>query len=99
MKIVTGNSLFDGRVVYLSPEGAWTPRIHAAALMASEDAEAALADAKSRAGEIAEAYLMDATLENGVVKPSGRAALRETVRSAGPTISYGEAGVPLEELQ
>lgn len=82
MKIVTANRLADGRVVYLSPDGTWAERFSGAALFENDAGERALAAAKARATEIADAYLIEA---KGAA-PAGREAFRETIRNAGPTI-------------
>ncbi|MHA7871423.1 MAG: DUF2849 domain-containing protein [Hyphococcus sp.] len=83
MKAVTGNRLFDGAVVYLNDNDQWTTCLAMAAQFAVDDADAVLAAARSRAGEIVDAYLIDVS-EDRV--PAGREALRETIRTAGPTV-------------
>lgn len=82
MKAVTGNRLADGRVVYLAPNDSWAERLAEAACIADDEAAEMLAAAKSRATEIADAYLIE--FEGDEVK--GREKLRETIRSAGPTV-------------
>lgn len=82
MKIVTANLLADGRVAYLTPDSAWSIDIAEAKQFDGAEADAALADAQLRVREVADVYLIDA--EDGA--PAGRTALRETIRSAGPTI-------------
>ena len=83
MKAVTGNRLADGAVVYLRDDDQWTSDILKAARFADEDAAPVLAAAQSRVREIADAYLID--IDAGGA-PSGRASLRETIRTAGPTV-------------
>ena len=83
MKAITGNRLSDGAVVYLRDDDQWTSHIAEAARFAGDDAAPALAAAQTRIKEIADAYLIDVD-ENGA--PSGRASLRETIRTAGPTV-------------
>ena len=83
MKIVTANLLHDGRVAYLAQDAKWTAEISRAALFDDDRAEDALAAASARATEVADVYLIDATAE---ASPAGRAAFRETIRSAGPTV-------------
>ncbi len=83
MKAVTANRLDDGAVVYLDESGQWTAELALAARYEGDDAEAALADAKRRATEIADGYLIEVT-ETGA--PAGRTTLRETIRAAGPTV-------------
>lgn len=82
MKAVTGNRLDDGRVVYLTPTDDWTERLSCAQLFADDDAAPVLAAARIRVREIADAYLIDVDKEGA----TGREALRETIRSRGPTV-------------
>ena len=83
MKAITANLLSDGAVVYLDESGEWTAELAKAARYEGDAAEAALADAKLRATEIADVYLIEVS-EDGA--PAGRATLRETIRTAGPTV-------------
>lgn len=83
MKIVTANLLRDGRVAYLASDGGWAEDIADAALFDDAAGETALADAAKRTGEVADIYLIEAS---EAAAPEGRAALRETIRSAGPTV-------------
>lgn len=83
MKIVTANRLSDGAVVYLDKNGGWTHAPAAAAVFVGEKADDALAEVTARAGEIADAYLVDID-EAGAL--AGRTRLRETIRGAGPTV-------------
>lgn len=82
MKVVTGNRLADGAVVYLAPDGAWAERLSDARLIEDGEAEAVAEEAKKRVTEIASAYLIEAEAGRAV----GREAIRETIRSAGPTV-------------
>lgn len=83
MKAVTGNRLSDGAVVYLTDRDQWAQTLSCAALFEEDDAEDVLAAARSRTGEVADAYLIDVS-EDGA--PAGRAALRESIRDKGPTV-------------
>lgn len=83
MKAVTANRLDDGAVVYLADDDGWTSDLAKAARFEDDDAKAVLAAAEQRAGEIAGAYLIEVS-EKGA--PSGREALRETIRKDGPTV-------------
>ena len=83
MKAITANRLSDGAVVYLGDDDQWTAAVARAARFADEDAEAALAAAQSRKTEIADAYLITVS-EDGAL--AGRERLRETIRTAGPTV-------------
>ncbi len=83
MKAVTGNRLTDGAVVYLSDDDLWVETFSDAARFQGDDALAVLAAAQSRTGEIADAYLIDVD-DAGAI--DGRAKIRETIRTAGPTV-------------
>ena len=82
MKMITANLLRDGRVAYLSADGAWVGDIDSGAILENAVAETELSTALERSAEIADAYLID--VEAGS-QPAGRARLREAIRSAGPT--------------
>lgn len=82
MKVITANLLGDGAVVYLARDGSWTANIADAASFVPADAPSALAAAAARSKEIAAAYLIDVAAG----RPAGREALRETIRSRGPTV-------------
>ncbi|CAN5271941.1 hypothetical protein BH09PSE1_BH09PSE1_13000 [soil metagenome] len=82
MKIVTGNRLSDGRVIYLGRAGDAVESLSDAALFEPETAEAALAVAAARPAVFVGAYLVEVTGHT----PSGRDRLKETIRSAGPTV-------------
>ncbi len=83
MKAVTGNLLSDGSVVYLGDDDQWTSDIGAAARFEDDDALPVIAAAQLRVTEIADAYLIDVEPSGA---PVGRAVIRETIRSAGPTV-------------
>ena len=83
MKIITGNRLNDGAVVYLDADGQWTADIAVAAKFEKADADQALDAAKGRTREMADVYLVDVD-EAGAL--AGRERLRETIRKLGPTV-------------
>lgn len=83
MKLITANLLADGRVVYLGPDKSWDTDISDAAIFANDVAEEVLLAATLRNREVADIYLMDVDAD---AQPVGRAALRETIRSQGPTV-------------
>ena len=89
MKLVTGNRLGDGRVIYLGDDGEPTLDLAQAARLDDETAETTLVTAKSRPGVFVNPYLVE--IEDG--KPSGRDRLKETIRARGPTVgnSLGQA--------
>ena len=84
MKLVTGNRLDDGVVVYLTDSDVWTTQLDCAAHFSKDDADDVLQAALLRVREVAGAYLIDVEERT----PAGRERLRETIRSDGPTISY-----------
>ena len=83
MKIITGNLLSDGSVVYLDTDGQWNTRIDHAKPFDGADAETALETAQARVSEIAGAYLIDIQ-ESG--RPGGRETFKEEIRATGPTV-------------
>ncbi len=83
MKAITGNELKSGRVVYLSAAGVWTEHLKDAAVFADDAADVALEAAQARVLDIADVYLIDVAED---AAPAGRAALKETIRAAGPTV-------------
>ena len=82
--ILTANDLFDGDVVYLAPDGAWTRRPGAARLFEDEDeANRRLVAAESQEDAIVGPYLASAA-------PGGRQGpepihIREVLRATGPS--------------
>lgn len=82
MKAVTANLLADGAVVWLARDGSLTDRFESAALYTDDEAAAALARVAAQTAVVANAYLIDADAAG----PSGREALRETIRRNGPTV-------------
>jgi len=83
VKVITGNRLSDGLVVFLGNDGQWTPALERAANFVDDAAKTAFADAQLRVGEIADLYLIDVD-DAGVL--TGRETLRESIRKAGPTV-------------
>lgn len=82
MKIITANRLSDGRVIYLGEAGAVVDSLSAAAVFEPEAADAALAEAAAQPAVFVNPYLVEVTGHT----PSGRDRLKETIRSAGPTV-------------
>lgn len=83
MKVITGNALRDGRVIYLGADDQWQDRLCDARIFDDHEAEAALLSALARSCEIAGAYLIEVSGDKNV---TGRQALYETIRSQGPSI-------------
>jgi hypothetical protein len=89
-KVVTGNRLGDGRVVFLTIDGDWSPDIAAARVLdgAAEVKEAeAYAQAQHDARIVVEPYVIDVEVTDGTARPT---RLRERIRAAGPTVDYGD---------
>lgn len=83
MRVITANRLSDGAVVYLRDDDLWAKRITSAARFPDKDAATVLTAVQTRIGEITDVYLIDVDLDGA---PTARTALRETIRSAGPTV-------------
>lgn len=95
-KVITANRLSDGLTVYLYADGAWKEELSGAAVREGDAAMAALEEATAQETAVVGPYLMDVERdEKGAVIPAGRGLLRETIRSAGPTVksSYTDEGV------
>ncbi len=84
MKLITGNRLNDGHVVYVAAAGGLTTRFELALRLDDAEAEAALGQAGSRPAVLVNPYLIE--VENG--RPSGRDRLKESIRAAGPTVGH-----------
>jgi hypothetical protein len=88
-QVITANRLFDGAVVYLSPQGEWVPRIEAAAVADDESAVAALSAAGERAVQeqaVVAPYLIEVERSAQGIRPK---RYREQLRASGPSIAYG----------
>lgn len=84
MKVITGNRLDTGRVIYLGSDHQWVDRFSQALLFsAMDDAQAAMDIASTRTTQIADLYIVEANAD-GI--PGGREALKETIRNLGPTM-------------
>ena len=85
-KILTGNRLRDGEVVFANPDGGWSEDISAARI-AGDDAAIAelerLLDEADRGTEVTDLYLFDAEVVDGTVRP---VHIRERIRAIGPTV-------------
>ena len=82
MKIVTANRLSDGRVIYAGEGGAPVECLSQAAVLETPEAETALALAAGRPDIFVNPYLVET--DHGVF--TGRDRLKESIRSAGPTV-------------
>ena len=86
-RLVTGNRLRDGRVIYFAGAGIWTPTIAEARLVEERDGAALLAEAQAGPPPhpAIAPTLIEATRDGERVVP---VTLRERVRAGGPTIAY-----------
>jgi hypothetical protein len=85
-KVLTGNRLSDGVVIYLTAEGNWSEWLQAARLAETEVDEAALAaigEEAVRQRLVVAPYLMEARASAAGPQP---VKLREIIRAQGPTI-------------
>lgn len=85
MKMITANRLTDGRVVYRTGEGAWTPDPDAAARYPDSDAETALDGAMRDVLSVVGPYLIEIDPAAERFQPAGRKHVRETIRLTGPS--------------
>jgi hypothetical protein len=87
LKLVTGNRLRDGAVVYYAGGGAWTRQIGEARLVDEANGSALLADAQIAPPPhpAVGPALIDVLRDGECVVP---ASLRERIRAAGPTVAY-----------
>jgi hypothetical protein len=80
---LTASDLQSGDVVFWAA-GHWVERFSDAELFdAKDEGDAALAQARSQATVVVDAYLIDVELESGLPVPT---SFRERVRALGPTI-------------
>ncbi|SDG46103.1 DUF2849 domain-containing protein [Pelagibacterium luteolum] len=83
-KILTGNELLSGAVVYLDADGRWVEELQAARVYEKDDEaayEAALAAAKA-SGRVISLEDEDVEIIEGVITPS---RTRAQIRAGGPT--------------
>jgi hypothetical protein len=82
-KVVTGNALIEGDVIYLAEDDSWTRELSQAELLTDEaHAQLRLLDAQARAAEIVGAYLADVKPDHGGPRPTH---FREAFRRTGPS--------------
>ena len=82
MKIITANRLSDGRVIYVGDDGSPVEALALAAVFEGDAPDAALIAAAAQPATWVNPYLVEVTGHT----PSGRDRLKETIRSAGPTV-------------
>jgi hypothetical protein len=88
VKVLTGNALLTGAVIYRAWTGGWTHDLALAERFDEADGEAALAAAEAKPGEIVGPYLVSI----GDAGPDGRDRNKERIRAKGPTV--GNSLVP-----
>ncbi len=82
--VLTANDLFDGGVVYLAPDGAWTRRPVDAYLFEDEgEAHRSLAAAEAQEDAVVGPYLMAAVREGH--RGPEPVHIREVLRATGPS--------------
>jgi len=82
-KVVTGNALIDGDVVYLDATDAWTRNLSAAHVFTNADiANDALTHANARSHEVVGCYLADVQVTATGIAPNH---FREDFRRRGPS--------------
>jgi len=82
-KVITGNALLEGDVIYLDATGEWTRDLAQARVFTdAAEADLHLLDAQARAHEIVGAYLADVAASDGGPQP---VHFREDFRRTGPS--------------
>lgn len=81
MKVITANRLTDGRVIYRTPDGQWSPDFAEAERLDPGIAEARLAQAEAEFGIAVGPYLIEVEAD----RPGGQKWRRESIRLSGPT--------------
>jgi hypothetical protein len=83
--VITANRLSDGVVVFLGPHARWVEHLRDAAVLASDESEAALAQAQQDEARqvVVGPYVVEVVRSGTTVAPK---ALREAIRAAGPTV-------------
>ncbi|TPV97058.1 MAG: DUF2849 domain-containing protein [Myxococcales bacterium FL481] len=93
-KMITANSVADGRSVYLASGGVWSRRLQEGLVFAADDAsglEQALAAAVRDEGSVCGPYAIEVVVEaDGAIMA---ASLREKIRATGPTTGHSAAPV------
>ncbi|MGI9522798.1 MAG: DUF2849 domain-containing protein [Hyphomicrobiaceae bacterium] len=83
-QVVSANDLFEGDVVYLTPDGTWTRMLGDAAIVENEMAASALMEVANRHTErVVGPYLVSIAQCASVVTP---VHIRERLRDTGPSI-------------
>ncbi len=82
-KVITGNALLEGDVIYLTSDDRWSRTLDEAEVLTDEaHAQLRLIDAQRRADEVVGAYLADVTPDASGPRPTH---FREAFRRKGPS--------------
>ena len=90
-QVVIANDLAAGRVVFLEPDGGWSPFIANSAIAENQaEADALLDIAKESEAhqKVVDPYLIDITRDGGLLRP---VRFRELIRAMGPTVGTDPA--------
>lgn len=87
-KAVTAWDSATGDVIWMTADAGWSKDAKDLGVFVGQEAEDRLAEAAADEGRVTDPYFMEVT-EAGEI--AGRETLRETIRSNGPTVPYGEA--------
>jgi len=95
-KILTGNRLSDGLVIFLGPDGGWTEDVNLARVTVNDVEDEALDElgqAAAKAQLVVDPYLIDIVEAEGKIIP---VRYREKIRAFGPSIhpDYAKQDVP-----
>ena len=81
---ITGNATTDGRPIYRSFDGSWSPRLEDASLTTDPaHRDEALAAARTQEREVCDPYAIEVELSEHAPVP---VRLRERIRATGPTV-------------
>lgn len=85
LQMVTANRLRDGAVVYLEPDGAWSPDVNRGVTGKEAATEALLVRARDAVAHqiVVDPYLIEVAADAGDVRPL---SFRERIRAQGPTV-------------
>ena len=91
MQVLTANRLDDGRVVFLTEDGSWSPRLSEARVAGDAAAEAgleALGAADEAACRVIGCYLIPVSERAGRIEAT---SARERIRAQGPSVQTAAA--------
>ncbi|WOR15673.1 DUF2849 domain-containing protein [Hyphomonas sp. FCG-A18] len=85
-KAITAWRTRTGQNVWMTADRGWSEDPADIAAFTGDEAEEALAHAKTQEGNVTDPYFMEVTADG---KIAGRETLRESIRANGPTVPYG----------